>query len=267
MAETPATTDLDPKGGTSNDGEYDHGFSSSSDAGISYNGIPGTVICLGGDDGCSVNAAGTLVGGWYFTPNDGDALYVAGSGGTYMVATMYSTYGYWLEYTSGAVSGVALYSTTTAAVNTLDLGQAGTGDNATDVTATYRGSAVGISAHGDKSGQFTADVNLTAKFAATPTLRGSISNFRGNAVGNWSILLNETNLSSTAGFDTNGTTAGGGAPGVWTTQGYGPAPVDPDGDGPITTPVNQRPTGFHGRFNANFGDGTAAGAYATRAVE
>ncbi len=267
-----ATAVLSSTGGTNGDGKYPDGVAQGTASvtgtpGTEYMGIPGAVWCLGGADGCSVDADGKLVGGWYFTPADDDELYVAGTGGTYMVATMYATYGYWLTYTSGAASGVTLYAASTANTTSLDLGQAGTGDNATDVTATYRGSAIGISERGDSSGQFTADVNLTAKFATAPTLRGSITNFQGNAVGNWSVLLNETALNTNATFDTNGSTAGSGTPGVWTAQGYGPTPVDPDGPGPITDTVNQRPTGFFGRFNANFGDGSAAGAYTTRAVE
>ena len=234
-----------------------------------YMGIDGTVFCAGNDCGQSAAEDGNLTGSWYFTPDNPDELFVASTGGSYMMATMYATYGYWLTYNAqGEATGVALHTASTANTGSLDLGQAGTGDDATDVTATYRGSAVGISARGDASGQFTADVNLTAKFAVAPTLRGSISNFQGNAVGNWSILLNETTLGTDAALSATGTTAGGGSPGVWTAQGYGPEPVDPDGPtGPITDLVNQRPTGFFGRFSASFGDGSAAGAYTTRAVE
>ena len=257
----PSGTDLSATGNTDGVGT----------ANGSYNGIPGAIFCLGGTDGCKVTD-GKLGAGWYFSPNDPKALYVANPdmAGMYMAATMYATYGYWLTYNPagtdpvGAAVGIALYSDTTANTANLNLGQAGTGDDATDVTATYSGSAVGISKRGDASGQFTADVNLTAKFAVAPTLRGSISNFQGNAVGNWSVLLNETALNANATFDTNGTTAGGGTPGTWTAQGYGPMPVDHDGDSG-TAAQNQRPSGFHGRFSANFGDGAAAGAYATRA--
>ena len=56
-------------------------------------------------------------------------------------------------------------------------------------TATYSGGALGISvvtADGKaiKSGQFTADVELTATFATSPTVTGTVKNFKGNAVGN-----------------------------------------------------------------------------------
>ena len=240
--------------------------------GTEYKGIPGAVWCLGGTDGCSVNADGTLGSGWYFTPTDAMELYVADPdmAGMYMVATMYATYGYWLTYNPagtdpvGAAVGIALYSNTTANTADLDLGQGGTAANPTDVTATYSGSAVGISKRGDASGQFTATVNLTAKFATQATLRGRVSNFQGGAVGNWTAILNEANLDgTTAALAAGATTSGGGTPGAWTAQGYGPTPVDHDGD-PDTAAQNQRPTGFHGRFSANFGDGAAAGAFATR---
>ena len=254
-AVAPSGTDLSTTGNT--DG--------AATANGSYKGIPGAIFCLGGTDGCKVTD-GKLGAGWYFSPNSPMALYIANPdmAGMYMAATMYSTYGYWLTYTDGAATGIALYSNTTANTANLNLGQAGTGDDARDVTATYSGSAVGISKRGDASGQFTADVDLTAKFAAVPTLRGQITGFEGDAVGNWTVILNETNLDTTDANFNAGTTAGGGAPGVWTAQGYGPTPVDHDGD-TTTDAQNQRPSGFHGRFSANFGDGAAAGAYATRA--
>ena len=264
-AVNPGEDDLSSAGGTN--GKYDDATSTDA-TDINYKGIPGTVWCLGGEDGCSVSAAGELVGGWYFTPTSTTKLYIADPdmAGMYMEATMYATYGYWLTYDENdAAIGITLHSATTAPTTTLDLGQAGTGDDAKDVTATYSGSAVGISVRGDASGQFTADVNLTAKFAVIPTLRGSISNFQGNAVGNWTAILNETVLDITNADFANGTTAGGGTPGVWTAQGYGPTPVDHDGD-TETPDQNQRPTGFFGRFSATFGGGDAAvGAYTTRA--
>ena len=233
-----------------------------------YKGIDGTVFCAGTD--CGQDADGNLTGSWYFTPDSTTALFVKNPdmAGMYMAATMYATYGYWLTYTDGAATGIALYANNTGASTTLDLGQDGTGADATDVTATYSGSAVGISKHGDNSGQFTADVNLTATFAVAPMLRGQISNFMGDAVGNWTVILNETALVvADADFASPGTTAGGGAAGTWTAQGYGLAPINHDGDDGTTPLVNQRPEGFFGHFSANFGDGAAAGAYATRADE
>jgi len=261
---------LSATGGTNGDGKYPDGAAQGTASvtgtpGTEYKGIPGAVWCLGGTDGCSVNADGTLSSGWYFTPTSATALYIASSttADSYVAATMYATYGYWLTYDgAGAATGIALHAASTANQGNLDLGQAGQGNDATDVTATYSGSAVGISVRGDASGQFTADVNLTAKFAVNPTLRGSISNFQGKAVGNWTVLLNENALGTGSFID--GITAGGGSPGVWTAQAYGPPPADHDGDA-NTDLVDQRPTGFFGRFSADFSDGAAAGAYTARA--
>ena len=85
----PSGTDLSTTGNTDGVGT----------ANGSYKGIPGTVFCLGGMDGCSVTD-GKLGAGWYFSPNDPMALYVANPdmAGMYMAATMYASYGYWLTY-------------------------------------------------------------------------------------------------------------------------------------------------------------------------
>ena len=240
------------------------------DQGASHNGIPGRVFCGGTD--CSKNADGKLTGSWYFRPDSPTELYVPAKAGGYMIATMYARYGAWLTYAdadTNSANGASRYAAVGSSGNTntdnLDLGQEGPADARKDVMASYTGQAAGISVHNKTSGRFTADVNLTAKFAATPTLRGRISNFQGNAVGNWSVVLNETRLS--AGSFDNGTTAGSGMPGAWTANAYGPTPVDSDGAGPGTDTVNQRPTGFFGTFDANFGDGRAVGGYATRKAE
>ena len=48
-------------------------------------------------------------------------------------------------------------------------------------------------------------------------------------------------------------------------QGYGPEQTPRDsGVDPEILAIKHRPDGFFGRFNANFTDGQAAGAYATR---
>ena len=253
-----------------------------------YMGILGAVVCLGGSDGCKVTD-GKLGAGWYFSPAAPEELYVEGTGGDYMVATMYARYGYWLVDGDGdgvvdPTGGIATYAAAGAGTNTntanLNLGTAA---GSTDTSAEYTGDAVGISVHevtdtNDRrqsiaSGEFTARVTLTAKFGATPTLGGTVNNFRG--VNNpavvdprWSVSLNESSLTAAAALGTDtgdGTTSGdsGAAAGVWTAQGYGPAPVDHDDD-PNTAAQNQRPTGFFGTFSASFTDGAVAGGYATR---
>lgn len=235
--------------------------------GAMYKGIAGTVFCAGSD--CGRSAGGTLTGSWYFTPADGKELYVSAQAGGYKVATMYARYGAWLTYANDAATsatGVSRYAAKGHAdTNTanLDLGQAGTPP--ADVTAGYSGKAAGISVRNKASGRFTADVNLTATFGTAPNLRGRIHSFAGDAVGNWIVTLNQTNLDATNANFTDGTTAGGGAAGAWTAQGYGPTPsAGPDGIAGNSDDVNQRPAGFFGTFNANFGDGMAVGGYATR---
>ena len=270
-AVNPAADDLSSGGGTDSDGMYDDAFTTDA-TDINYKGIPGAAWCLGGTDGCSVGADGTLSAGWYFTPTSAMELYVANPdmAGMYMVATMYARYGYWLTFTDGAASGITIgaapgHSTT----NTANLNLIRPATATADVTASYSGKAAGISTRGDTSGHFTANVSLTAKFGEAVTdsgLSGTISGFEGNAVNpNWRVTLNETALTADANFAANGIAYGGAAAGEWTAQGYGPTPVDHDGD--TNTPAqNQRPEGFFGTFNANFtDDGMAAGGYAARA--
>ncbi len=273
-----ATPVLSATGGTASDGKYPDALAQgaatvSGTPGTEYKGIPGAVWCLGGAGGCSVNADGTLSSGWYFTPTSATELYAANPdmAGMYMVATMYARYGYWLtiDATTDAATAISIAAApghSSTNVTTFNLTRPGTAT--ADVTARYSGSAAGISARGDASGHFTANVNLTATFGAAvtdATLSGSISGFMGNAVNpNWRVTLNETSLNATAGFDANGIAYGGAAAGEWQAQGYAPDAVDHDGD-PNTAAQPQRPEGFFGNFNANFTDGMAAGAYATRA--
>ncbi len=274
-----STTRLTSGGGTASDGVYADVSDTTAANGsytsdIAYMGITGSLYCLGGGDGCSVDADEKLGSGWYFTPTDDEELYVAGSGanaGSYVAATLYARYGYWLTIDTTtdlatAISIAAAPGHSSTNVTTFNLTRPSTAT--ADVTARYSGSAAGISARGDASGHFTATVNLTATFGAAvtdATLSGNISSFMGNAVNpNWRVTLNETSLNATAGFDANGTAYGGAAAGDWQAQGYAPAAVDHDGD-TNTAAQPQRPEGFFGNFNANFTDGMAAGAYSTRA--
>ena len=137
-----------------------------------------------------------------------------------------------------------------------------TANNLTDTSATYEGTAAGMSLHkevdGDgvavpgtlQSGAFTADVTLTANFGGTPTLGGYINGFEGNAVDpDWRVTLVQGGF-TTAATLTDGTTTASADNGVWSAQGYGTS--------------GERPTGIFGGFNAHFSDGHAAGAFATR---
>ena len=269
MLGTDVHADLTDEGGEDSGNMYADGDQTT---GALYNAIPGTVYCLGAD--CSVDANGKLAGSWYFTPGSPDELYVANpaEAGSYMVATQYARYGYWLSYTADAdddPNGVATYADEGhSTTNTDNLNLAGDAEG-NPVTARYTGPAVGISVMNDSkgaaaaSGHFDATVSLTARFGATPTLGGNVTNFVGNAVNSgWNVVLNQTNLDTTDADLDNGIAYGGAAAGTWTAQGYGPVQTAAEGDDPA---VDHRPEGFFGRFNANMLDGAVAGAYTTRA--
>ena len=269
-AVAPTGTDLSTTGNT--DG--------TSTSGGTYMGIPGTVWCLGGNDGCSVTD-GKLDAGWYFSPDSATAYYIRNpnrdnSAATPYVAeastttddyaSSYASYGYWLTVTGTAwtVETFALANGggTTAGTDFTLAADADLGDS-----ATYRGEAVGMSVrktpkagggnHID-SGMFTAAVTLTAKFsdtAAAQTVSGLINNFQGDAVGSgWSVRLD----APAAGGFGGGLAVASGEDGLWSATAYG--------DRPVTTPATDlaRPAGIFGGFSAHFLDGHAAGAYATR---
>ncbi len=251
-----------------------------------YMGIPGQVFCAGAD--CAVDTDGNLTGSWYFSPG-GDAalnmLYVADPDmdNSYKAAALFARYGYWLvdSDSDGVVDEVNPYAavgnpaTDGTGTNTANL-NTGVAAGSSDTTATYRGGAVGISAHtsydgnnnpsGMQSGQFTAAVTLTAKFDdTTPMLGGTISNFQGNGVDpRWMVKLADTQLTNAALTGGAATGDAGETAGAWSATGYGPAQT-PAADG--NPAVDHRPTGFFGTFNANFTDGAAAGAYAVRDVK
>ena len=93
-----------------------------------------------------------------------------------------------------------------------------------DVTASYTGKAAGISVRDKTSGHFTANVDLTATFGASPMLGGTISGFDGKAANpEWNVMLADTAIAD--GSSETGVAYGGTVAGAWTAQGYGPAPV------------------------------------------
>ena len=246
--------------------------------GIEYKGIVGTVFCNGAD--CAVEAVEDdpdttgvdesttlrkLVGSWYFTPTNADAIYAneRDANGNYVVDNLYAQYGHWLadDGTFHTHASAATGAPASTAASWED-------DSSLEGTATYEGSAAGMSVVRDssddaiKSGAFTADVSLTATFGVYDAaddevnerwLSGTIDNFVGNAVGSgWSVTLNRARTE--IGSVTDGVTnAGSRLPGTWSATSYGPA--------------TGRPVGIFGHFNANFPDGDAAGAYATRKTE
>ena len=247
--------------GVANGTEYDD---------ASYKGIPGTSFCAGTD--CNVDADGNLVGSWYFTPTNKDEFYVKTADGMmYQVETLYARFGHWLSQAGDPlVTTVNLY----AAVGNTNTNTSGldvttvntTGDTLTDSSATYTGTAAGMSLHKEidsdgmavpgtlQSGAFTADVTLNATFGTAPTIGGTIDNFRSENAGavdsDWSVNLLTTGFTGAAVASTAGRTTASGQDGEWQANSYGVS--------------GARPTGIYGGFNAHFSDGHAAGAYATR---
>lgn len=253
-------------------------------AGISVTmfGLPGMLYCQSGT--CTVKD-GKLYGApfestdprggptvtvtptWYFQPaNPFENRYVADSAnpGMYMVETGYVNYGYWISVDTSdpVVTSVNTYAAAVAGTNTtgLDLDFPSAGNPTEGATATYSGSALGVASRQQgiesgtrtfASGEFTADVNLTATFGNTATLVGKVNNFRGGvADSRWSATLGPTDLTADANFASPGAVTGdtGETAGAWTAQGYGA--------------TGKRPSGFFGTFNANFTNGRAAGGYA-----
>ena len=74
----------------------------------------------------------------------------------------------------------------------------------------------------------------------------------GDAVGSgWMVTLRSQTLAAAGSNNGETRTDGQASDGLWSAQPYG-------GD------ATARPSGVHGGFNANFRDGMAVGAYATR---
>ena len=269
MTGTDVNNSLTSDGGDNSDGKYADGLQTPNS---SYKGIPGTAICAGAD--CAVDADGKLTGSWVFTPTMPMAWYVKTADGmAYMAETLYAQFGHWLTVDGNGAAVVNTYALTGHSRTSPDWTTVNTAEDATtltDTSATYSGSAAGMSVTTDANGEatasgaFTADVDLTATFhASAPMLGGNISGFEGNAVNpGWNVMLQNSAIGANGAV--SGTAYGGTAAGAWTAQGYGPVPVDHDDDA-NTDEQNQRPEGFFGRFNASFSDGMAAGAYATRA--
>jgi hypothetical protein len=249
-----------------------------------YEGIPGTVFCAGRDCGVTINADGDrlLSGSWYFTPGAPKAWYVYNEDTeTYDPETQYAKFGYWLAAAAEGRTAINTFAkagtaTTSTDFNTNSVNTDPTATTLTDARATYTGDAIGMSLHKVvtpqggvepgtlQSGQFTADVELTAIFGAAAALEGTIDNFRsdnaGAVDGDWEVSLLRTAGFEDGSFGTNNEaldldTAGmavGTAlqDGYWTADSYGSSEM-------------ARPEGIYGTFNAHFTDGHVAGAYAT----
>ena len=231
-----------------------------------YQGIAGIAYCL--TNGCTVTD-GKLGAGWHWAPTDKNKRWKMSTTGDYEEFTDYAEYGYWMgENTDGIVTDTGYFGIPKD--ETAMPAAALAANTALGNEATYRGKAFGLSivteadgTNGRKavrSGDFTADVTLTAKFGTSPKVEGTISNFQGSAVNSsWRATLEEgplLNSKVTANAAVNA-------------QNYGLVKVADQDDGRYTArayggDANKRPTGITGDFQAFFEDGRALGGYATR---
>ncbi len=244
------------------------GYTSGSRVDGAYLGIPGFAQCQGT---CTIgtvgSAAGKLVGNWIFLPTSPNQGYVQNDDGSYALPEDYTEYGHWLDRDSANGNALRLNLYIGGTSNGSEPGdlnaRAMNADNHDGDAASYEGQAAGMSliletdSAGDtvpgslKSGAFTADVQLTARFGANPTVSGHVANFSGGAHVNdaWRVDLETMDLNEgTAG---TGISDGGGDPGTWSSDPYAPE-------------SSVRPTGINGAFHAHFSDGHAMGVYATR---
>ena len=248
-----------------------------------FNGSAGTLRC-GGSTDCTatLDADGMITavtGGWAFIPADGAM--------TDQPDYDYLHYGFWLQKTTDEDGAVTYDEVETFAGSSIDQS---TGLGAVTGRATYDGDAAGVyvrevyksttdpSIDTATSGHFTADVNLVAHFGQTVddpdttnvneagrlapnllnTLTGTINNFvlSGGEDNSWSVSLQETPDPTTGNIEADGTASGaaqgGGDAGTWNAVFHGPTADD------------TQPHTVVGEFNANFGNGTAAGAFGAR---
>ena len=242
----------------------------------SYNGAAGTYTCAGEATDCTVtlDAMGMLIGmsnGWIFTPDTGATSDVPDAD--------YLHYGFWLKRTTDAMDAVTYDEVETFAASSA----AASGDvRSVTGSATYRGDAAGVYVNKvfnpdgtiDRatSGHFAADATLTATFGQVYdagnegtiapnllyTLRGTIDNFRlsGGEANTWSVELHG-DITDNSGM-ASGTAMGGvaGRDGSFDATFHGPV-TDADND-----PV--QPHTVVGEFNADFSDGSVAGAFGAR---
>ena len=241
------------------------------EVGGTYAEAMGTYRCNGGTD-CTVTLddEGTITemsAGWIFTPDTGVRVDVQDDD--------FLHYGFWLRRTTDE-DGVLTYNEVeTFAVSSVTA----TGSTSAVLgTATYEGGATGVYVHtvdnpdGTRnkatSGHFTADASLTANFGGNDvavsmqqTLTGTIDSFRlsGGEANSWSVAL-ESAASSDDGTH-SGTAMGGlrGEDGSFNSTFHGPN-VDADSD-PIA------PHTVVGEFNADFTNGSVAGAFGARKTD
>ena len=279
MADDTSTTDVD---------ETVAAF----EADAEFNGAAGTLRCNGATD-CEVtlDADGDITAfgtGWIFTP-DPD---VTSDQPDYE----YLSYGFWLQKTTDE-DGVLTYDEVETFAEGEGHPETVDGDLSDVVgSATYEGGSVGVYVKNvlddqanivsATSGHYSADVELKANFggggvAANDqfTIGGKITDFvlQHGEENDWAVGLGLADFSGREDGDEPGKSDPGSshdnefsgvatgdstaAAGSWNGVFYGSS-ADVDHDMDNTTPeINPHPVAVIGEFNANFTDGSTAGAY------
>ena len=238
-----------------------------------YNGAMGTYRCNGNAD-CTVTldamgAITTMSDGWIFTPAMGATSDVPDAD--------YLHYGFWLQKTTDE-DGVLTYDEVeTFAGSSID--PSGSVDDVNG-SATYEGGATGVYVHSvtnsdgteasATAGQFSADASLMATFGQVPvsdtddtgtlapnllnTVSGTIDNFvlENDEQQAWAVNL-QGDITENAGTAA-GSANGGGAAGTFNATFHGATGDDND----------VQPSSVVGEFDANFSNGSVAGAFGAR---
>ena len=231
-----------------------------------FNGAMGTYECASNNCSVTVNDKGKateIVGTWTFTPDSGAMVDV--------VDDDYMYYGFWLA-TKTKDGAVTSYDTVqTFAMSNLNESAL----SSVTGSATYKGGAAGVYVHEKSnedgtldtatSGRFTADVELNAHFSGSTlrvenTIEGTISNFDldGGPANKWNVKVTATDIRAANGF--TGTASGmSDHNGPFTGMFHGST-----GGTTVDEPGTEAPPVIVGEFNANFVNGTVAGAYGAR---
>ena len=229
-----------------------------------YDGAMGTYRC-NGTTACTVrfnaeDEIDAISGEWIFTPATGETIDVADDD--------YLRYGFWLKRTTDA-DGATTYNEVETFAEAPGIDASGT---LADVegTAEYEGGAVGVYVKNvfdsegaidtATSGHFVADASLMAYFGGDDvalskqdSVTGTIDNFvlQHGEANTWSVALKSAAGAIATGTVT-GTANGGGPEGSFSATFHGALDADDN---------TVQPSSVVGEFNANFGNGTAAGGF------
>ena len=241
-----------------------------------YDGAPGKFACTADADTCKAtwtDAGIDLSAGWTFHPDDGARVSVADSA--------FQSFGWWQRMNAdGSVDAGPVHFHNFRATH-IDTAADGAYENL-EGSATYKGSAAGkyaiysgVFSADAEAGHFTADAELMATFGDDTasnygSIKGTIDNFMTGAgpKSDWTVTLEERNLTSTGAATTAAGEDGGGVPGtVWEIGG-----VKSDSKGIYSaqlyeaSTVDTVPNEVGGTFHAPFegGVGQMVGAYAAR---